>query len=912
MTEFLRKVAEDLHSKHPEDLKDISIILPSKRSGLFLNKYLSETIGKAFIAPKVITWNDFLEKNTGFTILDNLGLVFKLYESYKEVNKKAEEFEVFNRWSSTILGDFNEIDNYMLPAKEVYKNLKDIKEIDNWSFLTDDLSEMQMDFSNFWNILGTLYTHFDDNLTREQFGYPGKLKKLLLDHSKDLVKNQGFTYWIGFYAISPSEQKLIDLFLSEKKGYVYWDADSFYVHNKSNLAGTFFRKSIAQKRKGYNWIEENIREKKDITLHEVPGHVFQCTIANEIIKDLDPDETALILADEKLLIPTLENLDKDIEDFNVSMRIPLDKSPFLILVNVLIDLHENARKSKKVHSKYRFYHKDLCTVLGNVILEKKESELSVNKIIQNYGRSLFSLNDVDFILKKLGLSDLLPIFKPVEILPNDLLDRLKHLIEYLKDKVNENNWDTFHKEMLYRSNHFFERLLNYCDQYSFISTSNSLKKIINDLAKEEQLDFFGEPLKGLQILGMLESRALDFKTVVLLGCNEGILPNKNIKPSFLPYDLKNHLGLPTFKDHESIFAYYFYRLFHKSRTVHLVYNTKDSPLEAGEKSRFISQLQFEHSFERFPSKIKIKAYSGKIKANFLENITINKDDNILKKLKEEVFLKLSPSAFLSYLNCPLDFYYKYVLRLSEENELEEKIQANTLGDVVHRILENFFKPFQGKMVSENDLEKMIARLEPECEKVLIEKKLDRIMRTSFNKLAKNAIVKMLSDHLKSEQSFAGKNELKIESVEREDLKAKIEFEDYSIGITGIVDRIDKVNGEIRIVDYKTGKVVLEDLKCKEIDLKHFKTKNKAFQLLFYHYLYKKTGVKESAHPFVFSMLNTRAGAIPLELKGSILISDQDLLEFEHALKEICDEMLDQKIAFEHNKNNQYCTFCRVN
>ncbi len=910
MVDFLEKVATNLIEKHPDDLDKVTVLVPSKRSSLFLNKFLSQHIDGAFIAPRSITWQDFLEEHSGYVQLDNLGLTFLLYETYLETEMEPESFEVFNRWSSIILSDFNEIDNYLLDAKTVFKNLKNIKDIENWSFNSDDLSEMQQDFNSFYENLGVLYEAFQNKLDTKKLAYPGKLKKLVWDKSPTLVEQQGYTYWIGFYAIAPAEQRIIDLFLDKQMGYVYWDADDYYIDNQSHLAGDFFRKSIELKKKKYNWVQNNIDQQKDITVHQVPGHVFQCTVANDIIKDLPVDNTALILADEDLLIPTLENLDSSLEDFNVSMQIPLNKSPFILLLDELINLHENAHKSIDYYGEYKFYHKNIISFLNNSVISFDHESNSSKSY--HLDRALFSVSELNSLLSKLSLQGLIPIFKPVKDIPTDIFSRIQSLIDFLKYKINSDERDAYYSEMLFKSTQFFQQLINYCDAYPYIDNASSLRKIIQMLCREQQLEFFGEPLKGLQIIGMLESRALDFKHIVLVGCNEGILPNTKPKPSFMPFDLKKQLGLPTRKEYESIFAYYFYRLFQRSENIHLIYNIKDSPMSAAEQSRFISQLQFERSFDRFKSDIKVINHGVKSSSKLKENIIIEKSNEIVEILKNDYLKRISASSLNNYLACPLNFYFDKVAKFERPDELEEKLEARTFGNITHKILENLFKPFVGKgAVKTEDIKKMIGSVEKEYENAIQDLRYQKLMETAYNQLAKEAIVAVCKKQLKKDLKLVKDKQLKIISLE-EKLTAEIELGKHKVRLLGYIDRIDELDGIPRIIDYKTGTKKASDLSSYKSELNRdtLKSKKEITQLLFYYLLYSKNYQGKNPKPGIYSTVTKDLHPFEVRL-GRREIDDEMIQEFKVVLEEVIDEMLSLEIAFEHDKNAKYCDFCVI-
>ena len=904
MEHFLEKVAKSLIEKHPNDLKDISVIVPSRRSALFLYKHLARLIGKSFIAPRSITWREFLERHSGYTQLEHLDAVFLLYQCYLKLDEKAESFEVFNRWASIILSDFNEIDNYLLDAESVFKNLKEFKDIDDWSFNRDDLSEMQEDFSSFWLLLKDLYLEFNQVLDENKLAYAGKLKKLVLDKSEDLVKEQGFTYWIGFYAIPPAEQKIIDMFLEQSKGYVYWDADDYYIDNANNLAGDFFRKSIKAKNKRYNWIENNINKAKNVFIHESPGHVFQCNIANDVVQNIPRNNSALILADEDLLVPTLENLDLEASNYNVSMQIPLHKSPFIILTEALISLHESAFSYSSNHGEYKYLNKHITSIINDpIICPENDKRDELDKVS-------YSFEEVQEILHVRGISSLLPAFLRIHSVPHDLFDRIQSLLLYIQKEVSFDEEESFQTEMLFKSNLFLKKLINYCRAYPFIESISSLKRIVQLICKEQELEFFGEPVKELQVISLLESRALDFENIIILGCNEGVLPNAQVKASFLPFVLKQELGLPSRKEYESIFAYYFYRLLHRCKSFHLIFNIKDSPLSAAEKSRFITQLEFEKKFDRFKPQIEYIQHNSNSHYRESKNATVAKTEEMLDVIKDKVLTNLSPSTLNKYLACPLDFYFSKVANLSAANEIEEKLKANTMGSIAHGILHKLYKPYIGKdNFNKDDIKSMKGKIQDQYDNFVREENLENLMSSAYNQLAREAVFQMIGKFLSNEEKLMDKHSLKIVSLE-EEFKARVDLGKYQIGLKGIIDRVDILDDQLRIIDYKTGFVNALELKSgsAELSLDLLREKGKITQLLFYYLLYTSKFPKENPTVGIYSTVNLSNYPFEVELNKE-KITPVHMDSFRQTLVEIIDQMLDLNVAFEHREKNLYCDFC---
>ena len=911
MEKFLFKVARDLISRHPKSLSDIQVILPSKRSGLYLNKHLSSILGSAFIAPQIITWNDFLEKYSQFDILDSVSLNFKLYESYLKITDSPEGFDEFSKWSHVILSDFNDIDNYLLKANVVFKNLKDVKEIEDWSFETDDLSKLQIDYLSFWEMLGTLYDQFKNDL--KEFGalYSGALKRHVAESINESKEELEHTYWAGFYAISPSEQAIMDYFLLEKKGYVYWNADEYYTDSPVNTAGHFFRNAINHAQKRYNWIEKQINQDKQVLVHEAPGNVLQAAIANEILKSYGSNETAIILADEQLLIPVLENLDSSDQKFNVSLGIPINKSDLFQLIDSILILHEDGLK-RTLSNSGSYYFKTVERVLENNII------LNLYPKIQEHldsftksGSPLLTEVNIRSILSLSGASELEFLFNPLEEIPKDLITIIQQLVDLLKQSIHDDHWDPFTAEILFSTNQFLELFTNYCSNYPYVNNINSFKRLFKQLSSNELLSFLGEPLGGLQILGMLESRALDFDRVIITSCNEGILPSSLLKPSFIPYDLKLQFGLPTKKEYESIYAYYFYRLFQCSKEIHLIYNSKTPMVGSGEKSRFISQIEFESKEKKFSPIITQKTYNTEVLVNPVSQTKIQKTESILESIQSYFLPRISSSAITTFFTCPLDFYYKYILHAREEDFSHEKIQSNTFGNVIHGLLEELYQPLSGAgVLKPENLDYDIKSIRKYADLVIEKERLTNYLSSSYNELAVNAIVNIVHQFINTERKHLANHELSILGLEEKYTTQLIFDEIGNIGLKGHIDRIDIIDGRLRIIDYKSPLVKDSDVSIDDISKESFVKKPYAFQLMFYALLYSESNQNEDLiFPSIVSLRKPTKDPIDLRINKNIGVATDQLQLFKVVLEEILWDILNADSPFIHNEKGKYCSMC---
>lgn len=911
MKKFLFKVAEEIAEQHAESLSDIQIILPSKRSGLYLNQYLSTIMGKAFLAPRIITWDEFLEDSSGFTLLNHVSLTFKAYESYLKVSKNAEDFDEFSKWSHIAISDFNEIDNYLLEPKRVFKDLKNIKDIEDWSFATDELSIMQKDFKNFWTILGEFYHQFKADLMRSNSLYSGALKKYVAQNLPDLELKEKFTYWVGFYAVSPSEQKIIDYFIQDNKGYVYWDADEYYVDNPIHLAGHFFRNSSKLAKRRYRWIENQINLSKKVVLHKSPGNTIQANIASNIINENRSVETALILGDEQLLIPVLESLDSPKESFNVSLGLAMDQSNLSQLILAIFQMHEKAI-SRKTSREYAFYFKDVEKVLENHLIAQLYPGLQDQMSLSlKEGITTLEMRRIKSMLHEASAETLEFIFNKIEEMPKGAVNLIKSLVDHLKLTIRNEKWDPFTAEVIFKTNQYLNQLSNFCDTYPFIKSISSFIRLLKDISKKEQLDFLGEPLGGLQIIGMLESRTLDFERVIITSCNEGIIPSTTTKASFLPYDLRMQLKLPGRKEYEAIYAYYFYRLLHYSKEIHIIYNSKTPVIGSGELSRFISQLIFEGHESKFKPKVTEYSYGTELIVYTDSLIRIEKSDQVIDAIKSQFLHRISSSAITTFLSCSLDFYFKYILQVQDEDFKDEKVQPNTFGSILHDTLEEIYTPIislSGKM-NQKDLEYDRVQIKNLVWKVIESKSLKHHMSTAYNELAIKAIIEIIYSFLEQEKVRVKHGHYQILGIE-EELSVEIELPlSGKIGLKGKIDRIDRVDGQLRIVDYKSPLINQSALNVGSFSKDEFVKNPQAFQLMFYTLLLLSEPEIDLVFPQLYSLRAPKQEPMPLRVNKNTGINSSHIAEFKEVLDEIIQDIMNPEHPFEHGIKGKYCSFC---
>ncbi|MEZ7856361.1 MAG: PD-(D/E)XK nuclease family protein, partial [Polaribacter sp.] len=644
---------------------------------------------------------------------------------------------------------------------------------------------------------------------------------------------------------------------------------------------------------------------KNIQIIGASKNTTQIKYAGEILENFtDFKNTALILADETLLPITLNSLPKNINAINITMGYPLKDIPTTSLLFSIFQLFVSQEKLQKTNVN-EFYHKDVVRFLKHQsvykLLSDKNSAL-VDNFIEEIGKEnliFISKAQIESILidttasVKSGISAIFNSYTTI----NEFLDRILNLIALLKEDVT-----TLEKEYLFRFYTAFTQLKTLQTEYEYFTDLKTLSLFFKQLISSETLSFQGEPLRGLQLMGMLETRVLDFENIILTSTNEGILPASSQQNSFIPFDVKIEFGLPTFKEKDAIFSYHFFRLLQRAKNIFILYNTEHDVFGSGEKSRFVTQL------EMMRDDIIYKNISPKVIPSKTALKKIPKNEVTFERLKELAEKGISPSALTNYLYNPISFYKQKILKIKEFDDVEETVAFNTLGNVVHEALDELYKPFVGRFLSEENVSKM------EKEAINLVKKHFKIqfkngdISTGKNRLIFEVANRFVSNFLLKEKELLKdkKNKLKIIATE-ENLSAEITIEgiDFPVKLHGQVDRVDELNGVLRIIDYKTGMVSSANLRVPEFENLRDEKHLKAIQVLLYAYLFTKSKNYNFTQPLeagIYSFKNLNSGFLPIDFalprkKPETNITPEKLEEFITELKTYIKEIYNPEIDF---------------
>lgn len=932
-----------MFENYKDNLEQLCIILPNKRGALFLKNYLAQTYGKTIWLPTIISAEELITELSGLKTLEEIDLICYLYDSYKICyGAEAENFDSFAKWGQLILQDFNEIDRYLADSEQLYENLKDIKVLENWSLGAETLSEYQTNYLKFMNSLGAIYKHFSNFLVSKNWAYQGLAYKYAVQNFDTNTYPDHFhkMLFCGFNALNAAELNIFNKLYLQKKADILWDADNYYLSDNNQEAGLFLRNNFNLfQQKEPSFIGEHFKEEKEIKIISVPKQIGQAQVVKQSIQKfidnkIPLDKVAVVLANEKLLWPVLQQLPADVQYVNITMEYPLRYTSTYSLIEQLLQLQISFSKQNRQHK--TIYHKDLVALLRQPVfasyLTSKNTGLSITKIIDQ-----LTQRNISFVSSKIlfelfnSNTEQLLLLQPIQSV-KIICDQFLALLQNIKELFiaqPQNNPSSLELEYLQIIIKNFNRLTEIIQKYPHFNDMLALKQLFNQVIGSDSAPFIGEPLRGLQIMGVLETRTLDFDHIIFVNVNEGVLPSGKTVNSFIPNDLKRAFGLPLYLEKDAIYAYHFYRLLQRAKDVIITYDSETDTFGKGEKSRFVTQLQLEMQVTHPNIKITEEVALYPEFPSELENvISIIKDDEILapiyqKAISNEPFGALSPSGLITFKECALKFYFRYSAKLKETKEVEESAEANTFGSILHLSLENLYKDFTGTILNAGQLKEKLKIVEstvhnsftsffdnPEIVgKGILQKE---VIKVYVEKLIKNDIT--FINKLQKENHY-----LTLSNLEQEfsaPIEINIKGAPTTIYIKGKIDRIDSYQGKVRIIDFKSsikasdkfGFVSFDELFL-NIDY------NKQFQLMMYAWLlYKnKFCAPEQMQPCIIPFKNfLEEPKYIAKDKHPLVFTNEFLNDFENELRRFIEVIFDKDKPFSQTTNEDIHEFCPFN
>jgi CRISPR/Cas system-associated exonuclease Cas4 (RecB family) len=921
MTTFLKELADTIRQEYPQ-WNNLSMVFPNRRAALYFKNELKKNLTSAHWAPQIVTIEDFIAQFSNLQVADKFNLVMRLYKSYKVVNPNSEGIDKFYFWGEMLLRDFEELDKYLIDPQQLFREVTSLKEVEHYfDYLTDEQKQFLKDFwqtvefssdetkfrfLELWRSLLPVYQHFTQALTQEGVAYEGLLHRLvahrIANEKPGFYPNQ--IVFAGFYALTKAEEQILSWFVQNQSARVVWDADAFYVDQEYREAGEFFRRYKHHPVLGKTFPDHfptYFNPSQKITLCGVPQKAGQPKLLSQVLKDIPPEmeeATVIVLPEESMLLPVLHSLPSNLKAINVTMGYPLVNTPLYSFVDFIFELHLTKRK-------HQFYFRAVLDLLHHPYLKGMDGNVAANVETEINEGNRVLLNDDFFADRPVLIS---AIFKSVDM--DQFVDYLLVLITEIAQLPNNN---LFEKEFAFR----FHRLITKLKDLSLTETLDlaMLQRLYRQMIRTEKVSFSGEPLKGVQIMGVLETRNLDFENVFVLSLNEGQWPAAPKHGSYIPYSVRKAYGLPTFQHQDALYAYLFYRLLQRTQRASLIYNTEPDVLGTGEMSRYLNQIIYDTGwvYEKvlLHSSVSIKPPQA---------ILIPKDSAIMERLQGFKKGMITPSALNTYLECTLMFYFKHLAGLREPNKVEETADARVVGNFFHKVMELFYldlKPQSDNwLIEQKQFENLYAKID-----LLIE----RAYRNHFSiaaghnivyegqQLVVNEVVKRMAVNVlekdKAHTPFV------IDVVEADNYKIDFDIADgLQVSLGGKIDRVDKKENHVRIIDYKTGSDENSFNSVASLFDRHNTKRNKAaFQAMMYAWVFvKKNKGNYQVQPGLLNRRDIFRSDFQYGLLlGQHLLTDVTALlpEFEEQLIKLLNEVYDIKAAFTQTENAATCEYC---
>jgi hypothetical protein len=954
MKSFLQELAETFYREYPRKLDTLTLVFPNRRASLYFRKHLSALLDRPAFSPRLITIEDFITGLSTLKVPDKLELIHRLYKVYYHVTGEGEAarepFDQFFFWGEMLLRDFDEVDKYMVDATHLFKDLSNQKELEaTFEFLTDEHKEFLQSFwGNFdehpslnkekfltvWRLLPKVYHAFRDALRAEALAYEGMLHRDVAEGMASL-KSPGQLKFVGFNALTKAEEVILAECVSRFGATVHWDMDAYYVNNVAQEAGRFFREYQEHAVLGKtfpdhvpaHFLNRTDGIAKKIKLFGAPQPIAQAKLATQVLGEalqagMNPEDTLLVLPDEKLLLPVLHGVAGEADKLNVTMGFPLSATPMFNMMELLIELQLTRKED-------HFNHRAVVALLGHPYVVAADTASSHTK-----RKDILFANWVQ--IPKSYLASTTPlhrlIFREVET------ESIRHehtvpLMTYLREVITETgslkDLPDFDKEYVFR----FLTLVNQLDgvwSHDMEGVEgaplrrNLLRaflRLFRQVVRGQKVPFSGEPLSGLQVMGVLETRNLDFKNVFILSLNEGAFPSFSSKGSYVPFTIRKVYGLPTVEHQDAMYAYLFYRVLQRAENISLFYNSETDVLGQGEMSRYLQQLIFESGLT-----VDRAVMHQPVQPAPVLPITITKDKGILDRLAQlgdEGYKHkgISPSALNAYIECRLRFYFRYVARIKEPREVEEDLDARVLGDFLHKVMERFYKRLRDRKQSKEVVPADFDQYEKEVAHIL-----DDVFREAYKLdperpvvyegqrlIVREMIVRFVRRIIDIDKAYAP---FVLEAVEQEGMiyEVKLDHAPGSVMVGGVIDRADYKGDVLRIIDYKTGRDELDFSGIPSLFEREGKRNKAAFQTMLYALLVQKN-FKALPGRLLPGLLNRKNlfddnFTFGLRKDKEILNDIGPLLpEFEEHLKKLLDELYNPAVPFDQTTDEMVCSYC---
>ena len=947
MKTFLSEVAHDLYNKTNGDFSHVAVVFPNKRASLFFNEYLVQEAEHPIWSPTYISISDFFRKSSSLEIGDPIKLVCELYQIFREATGSKEALDDFYFWGELLISDFDDADKNLADTDALFSNLKDLNKLtDNYTFLEEgqrealslffrnfsieQVTELKKRFIDLWDVLGTIYTQFKERLQSINLAYEGMMYRQVIENL-DVNKLPYDKYvFVGFNVLNKVEQTLFSKLNEAGKALFYWDYDKFYLEKHPHEAGEFIRRNLAQFPSELPASAfDNLNHPKEVTYVESPTENGQARYLPEWIRMNLTDqekETAVVLCNENLLQPVLHSLPNNVEHTNITMGFPLAQTPAYSFINALMELHTKGYNPNNG----RFYFAEVQSVLKHPYTHQLSEEASKVADALTRNNRFFPLPSE---LKKDETLELLftPCTNNLELCR--LLSQALKLVAVLYKKqaaASSTAFDQLYRESLFKAYTLTNRFYTLIESGDLQIKADTLQRLLSRIMSTSNIPFHGEPAIGMQVMGVLETRNLDFRHLILLSVNEGQLPKSGGEASFIPYNLRKAFGMTTIDHKIAVYAYYFYRLLQRAEQVTLVYNTATEGANKGEMSRFMLQFLIEWNHT-----IQFKRLEAGQSPQTSEPICIEKTPEIMKRLQSRFDVRANPKAILSpsalncYLDCELRFYYKYVAGLKAPEAVTADIDGAMFGRIFHNTAEDIYNDLttRTKVINKDTLEQLIKEevrlrnyIDNSFKKLFFNIPLDERPEYNGLQLINSAVIfRYIRRLLQIDTAHTPFTFVASEKEVSEDMNVHTPKGDLKIRIGGTIDRMDRKDNTLRIVDYKTGGSPDCPPDIESLFVPGKQRSNYVFQTFLYSAIvckkFRDVGKDEKVSPALLFI--NRAAAKDYTPNVQLGKKDPEVVEnfakfeteFREKLTELLETIFNPEITFNQTDNNDACTNC---
>ena len=949
MKTFLSEVAHDLYNKTNGDFSKTAVVFPNKRAGLFFNEYLAREAGHPIWSPSYVSISELFQKSSSLELGDPVKLVCELYHIFKDATGSKESLDDFYFWGELLISDFDDADKNMADTDSLFSNLKDLNKLTNSydfleegqrealslffrNFSIEQVTELKQRFIDLWDVLGTIYTQFKNRLSELNIAYEGMLYRQVIEELNIAELPYKRYVFVGFNVLNKVEQTLFSKLNEAGKALFYWDYDKFYLEKFPHEAGEFIRRNLKQFPSELPPAKFNLlNNPKEITYVESPTENGQARYLPEWIRTNlteEEKETAVVLCNENLLQPVLHSLPENVKHTNVTMGFPLVQTPAYSFVNSLMELHTSGYNPNNG----RFYYAQVQSVLKHPYTRQLSERATEVADFLTHDNRFFPLPSE---LKKDEILELLftPCRNKLDIcqLVSQALKKVA-LIYQQQAAASNTAFDQLYRESLFKAYTLTNRFYTLVESGDLDVKPDTLKRLLTRVMSTTTIPFHGEPAIGMQVMGVLETRNLDFRNLIMLSVNEGQLPKSGGEASFIPYNLRKAFGMTTIDHKIAVFAYYFYRLLQRAEKVCLVFNTATEGINRGEMSRFMLQFLVEWQHE-----IQFRRLEAGQSPQTSAPIRIAKTPEIMKKMQNRFDIRankkalLSPSALNCYLDCPLRFYYKYVAGLKVPDSVSSDIDSATFGSIFHYAAEHIYKDLtaHGKVINKETLEKLLK------DTVQIRQYVDNGFKELFFNIPmeekseynglqlinSEVIIRYVNQLLHHDLNYTPFTFVASEKKVTEDMTVHTPKGDLKLRVGGIIDRLDRKDNILRIVDYKTGGNADSPQNVESLFIPDKKRSNYVFQTFLYAAIVckklREAGKDEQVAPALLYIHRAASDDyVPViqmgeSRKPKVPVDDFKIweTEFREKLNELLETIFHPDIDFQQTEQEDKCLYC---